>query len=365
MGAFTAPVSGQIMTLQTILMLGAVLLTAVLLTALLRQYATRLSLIDLPKDRGAHVHPTARGGGVAIVISSLLFFLWILGIGLIDARTFAVLLAAGPVAVAGLVDDIRSLHPRWRLLLQFTMSLWVVYLLGPLPEIQMGSLAFDAGWAVWLLVPLALIWLCNLYNFMDGIDAIAATQCMFVTVAVAVLLASGSPGLATVALGLTAAAAGFLLLNLPPARIFLGDSGSTYIGMMLGLLALLTLYQGLMTLWGWVLLMGVFIADTGWTLFMRLLRGENCFHAHSTHAYQHAARRYNSHGKVVSYVMLINLLWLLPLTILAESYPEYGVYVAISGIVPLVWLAHVLGAGRSGQMLHAETNGQGDSQGTS
>jgi Fuc2NAc and GlcNAc transferase len=337
------------MTLQIALMLCGVVLMAFLLTALLRRHSGALSLVDFPTDRGAHSRPTPRGGGVAIVLISLPFYIWLLSAGHIEPVTFAVLFAAFPVALAGLVDDVRSLHPRWRLLLQLLVSLVVVYLLGPLPAISFGKWAFDAGAAVWFLVPMALIWLCNLYNFMDGIDSIAAVQCIFLATAVAFLVTGSAPGLALVAMGLSAAVAGFLVWNLPPARIFLGDSGSTFIGMLIGLMALLTLHASVMTLWGWVLLMGVFIADTGWTLLVRLFRGENCFHAHNMHAYQHAARRYGSHGKVVLGVLLINVVWLLPLTLLAESYPEYGVYLAISGIVPLVWLAHLLGAGSPGQ----------------
>ncbi len=331
---------------------------ALAITGSLIRRAASLSLIDHPGERSAHHRPTPSGGGVAIVLVACLFQLLLLATGHIELLTALVLLTAFPVALIGLVDDVRTLAPQWRLVLQACIALLPVIWLGELPAINVSGWMLEPGLATWVLVPLALVWLCNLYNFMDGIDSIAAAQALFVFLLIAVLAFSRAPELSLVALGLAAAIVGFLYWNLPPARIFMGDSGSTYLGMVIGLLALLGMAADAISFWALLLMMGVFLADTACTLATRLLRGENVFHAHNTHAYQHAARIYGSHGAVVMRIMLINVIWLLPLTVLAQMHPQFGVYLAFSGIVPLFWLAHSLGAGKPAQHLDPARLGQ-------
>jgi len=338
--------------MNSLLLLSILLLSALMtlaITGLLIRRAASLSLIDHPGERSAHRLPTPSGGGVAIVLVAWLFQLFLLATGHMDLLTALVLLTALPVALVGFVDDVRTVPPQWRLLLQASMAVLPVIWLGELPGINVSGWMVEPGLATWVLVPLALVWLCNLYNFMDGIDSIAAAQALFVFLLIAVLAFARAPDLSLVALGLAAAIAGFLYWNLSPARIFMGDSGSTYLGMMIGLMALLSMVAGAISFWALLLMMGVFVVDTTYTLAARLLRGENVFHAHNTHAYQHAARIYGSHGAVVLRIMLINLFWLLPLTVLSQIYPRFGVYLAISGIVPLFWMAHWLGAGKSVQ----------------
>lgn len=284
-----------------------------------------------------------------MVLSFYFFSLYLLVTDCLDPFDFALLSCAMPVALLGLVDDLRSLGHRYRLLVQLMPALLLVMLLGELPPLLLGSYSLDLAILTWVLVPLALIWLCNLYNFMDGIDGLAAGQCCFVAAAAAWLLMDRDPSLALLSLGLAFASAGFLVWNWPPARIFMGDVGSTWSGFLLGVLVLMTHYQQVMSVWSWVLLMGVFIVDATLTLLVRVLRGEPAAKAHSTHAYQHLARHLGSHKSVLLGVLSVNCLVLLPLAWLAHVYPEYGVLLAISGIVPLFVLAWFLGAGRPGR----------------
>ena len=129
-----------------------------------------------------------------------------------------------------------------------------------------------------------------------------------------------------------------------------GDIGVLGIGGgllgILGILALLSIHHGSMTLWSWILLLGVFLVDATVTLLKRLKAGEIWHRAHNSHAYQHAARKYNSHRTVSVSILLINTLWLFPLSWLALNYPQYGVLLATLGIVPLVLLAIFFGAGQ-------------------
>ena len=145
--------------------------------------------------------------------------------------------------------------------------------------------------------------------------------------------------------GLAAAAGGFLLWNWSPAKIFMGDVGSSFIGFSLGVMALLSMHHGSMTVWTWVLLVGVFIVDATLTLFNRFRRKQRWVEGHASHAYQNAARHYKSHAKVTITVLMINLFWLGPLAWLSMQYPEMGLVIAIVGLLPLVLLARRFGAG--------------------
>ena len=146
---------------------------------------------------------------------------------------------------------------------------------------------------------------------------------------------------------LFASGAGFLLWNWPPAKIFMGDVGSGFIGFSFGVMALLSTQHGSMTIWTWVLLLGIFIVDATVTLFRRYRRNERWYEGHACHAYQNAARRYKSHGKVTITVILVNCVWLAPLAWLSANRPDLGVYLAILGIAPLIVLAIKFQAGDS------------------
>ena len=146
---------------------------------------------------------------------------------------------------------------------------------------------------------------------------------------------------------LAASAAGFILWNWSPASLFMGDAGSGFIGFALGLLALESLVTQRMSVWSWVLLLGVFIADTAVTLLVRIIRGERWYEGHSQHAYQILSRRLNSHPRVVGGGILIHICWLLPLAWVAGILPHYGVLFATIGLAPLLLGCYRLGAGRA------------------
>ena len=304
-------------------------------------------LLDQPVARSAHQVATPRGGGIAIVSATAVFLVFLYQQHFVSMQELLVLLCAVPVAVTGFVDDFKGLPVIIRLPVHLMSAFAALLLLGPVPE------PFFGGWLLLpaalqsLLLMLALVWLLNLYNFMDGIDGLAAMQSLFVSAAAGLLLMNQQAGLAWVCAGLFAACLGFMLLNFPPARLFMGDVGSTFLGFFFGLVALISHYQGSLSVWVWVLLMGSFIADTTYTLVRRALSGHRLTEGHSTHAYQHLARRTGAHTSVVLIYVCVNLLWLLPLAWLAVVYPRNGVLLAISGIVPLMLAAALAGAGKS------------------
>lgn len=327
-----------------------VLICIFLLSFLISSRMARLekhALLDQPIARSAHTIATPRGGGLAIVVAVTLWLAVLMFSDVISASDFLILLCALPVAIAGFIDDLRGLPVRLRLPVHLLAAITALALLGPVPE------PFFSGWlrlpsvVQSVLLVLALVWLLNLYNFMDGIDTLASAQCLFVSAAAGFFLAEHQAGLAWVCAGLFSATLGFMLLNLPPAKLFMGDVGSTFLGFFIGLIALVSHYQESLSVWVWVLLMGGFIADTTYTLIARAFSGQRLTEGHSTHAFQHLARRFGKHWQVVTVYMAVNIVWLFPIAWLAVIRPEYGVLLAISGIVPLMVIAGLLGAGKA------------------
>lgn len=340
--------------MSLLVLVTVVFLAAVLLTGLLKILAQRVRLLDLPVARSSHAAPTPVGGGLSIVLLFLLVASYYFVDGLIPLPEFFALLGGGLIAAVGLVDDLRQIDILWRVPTQVIAAIWSVWWLGGVAPIGIGPWLLQAPWLLSFLAVVALVWLLNLYNFMDGIDGIAASELIFVSLmSLFLVINSGDQVIALLSATLLAAGAGFLLWNWPPAKIFMGDVGSGFSGFSLGVLALLSMHHGSMTVWTWVLLLGVFIADATVTLTRRFWNRQKWYEGHASHAYQNAARQFKSHGKVTITVIAINCLWLAPLAWLSVQQPEIGVYLSLLGISPLLGLAVALQAGKSVDLTEA------------
>jgi Fuc2NAc and GlcNAc transferase len=318
-----------------------------LMTGLVRRYALARSILDVPNARSSHTAPTPRGGGVAIVLATLAALPVLAAAGSLPwAALWALGGAGGFVALVGFLDDRGHIAARWRLLAHFAAAAWALAWLGGAPPLLVFGVSFDLGWLGVLLAAVYLVWLLNLYNFMDGIDGIASVEAIAVGVGGALLYAlTGHPGLAMAPLALAAAAGGFLLWNFPPARIFMGDAGSGFLGIVLGVLSLQAAWQAPQLLWSWAILLGVFVVDATLTLLRRLLRGEKVYEAHRSHAYQHASRRYGRHLPVTLAVAAIDLFWLLPIALWVGAGGLDGLLGVTIAYVPLLALAVKFRAG--------------------
>jgi Fuc2NAc and GlcNAc transferase len=325
----------------------AIFFSSFFLTALLRKYAIARSIIDVPNDRSSHKVPTPRGGGVAIVLTFLaaLGGIWS---GALISSEFAISLAgAGAVvAIIGFLDDHGHIPARWRLVGHFFSALWALFWLGGMPPVTMFSITFNLGVIGYLLGALYLVWMLNLFNFMDGIDGIASVQALCACLGgVGLYCVVGSSTSAVVCSALAIAVIGFLVWNFPPARIFMGDAGSGFLGIVLGILSLQAAWVSSSMLWGWLILMGVFIVDATFTLIRRLARGDKVYEAHRSHAYQFASRHYRSHRIVTLAVLAINVFWLAPLAFICVIYDVEGLSMTALAYLPLVWLAFRFRAG--------------------
>jgi Fuc2NAc and GlcNAc transferase len=159
-----------------------------------------------------------------------------------------------------------------------------------------------------VLAAIGIVWLINLYNFMDGIDGIAAAEAVSVgSMAGALLWWAGDRGLAGASVVIAAASGGFMLWNWSPAKIFMGDVGSAVLGYVFATLAIASEDSEKLFIWQWVLLLGVFVGDATVTLVRRALHGERVHHPHRHHAYQRAVQAGWTHARVSGAIVLINL----------------------------------------------------------
>ncbi|HGA2317537.1 TPA: glycosyltransferase family 4 protein [Pseudomonas putida] len=317
------------------------------LTAVLRRYALSQSLLDVPNARSSHSTPTPRGGGVAIVMTFMAALVVLGGLGQMPASVCLGLGGGGLlVAIIGFLDDHGHIAARWRLLGHFLAAAWALFWLGGVPSMMVFGLPVEPGMVISMLGLLYLVWMLNLYNFMDGIDGIASVQA--VSSCLGACLLYGLTGHMTDTWGpllLASAAAGFLCWNFPPARIFMGDAGSGFLGIMLGGLSLHAASLDGELFWSWLILMGVFIVDATFTLLRRLLRGDKVYEAHRSHAYQYASRYFGRHLPVTLAVLAINLGWLLPIAVACVMFELDGAVGVLLAYAPLVPLAVKFHAG--------------------
>ncbi|WCD82156.1 MraY family glycosyltransferase [Pseudomonas sp. TUM22785] len=321
----------------------SIFILSVLLTWLLRVYAISRKIIDVPNSRSSHSIPTPRGGGVAIVISFIFSLLTISLFEYVPASLVVSLVGSGLlVAAIGFLDDLGHIAARWRLLGHFLSAFWILYWLNGFSSIVLFGSEVQLGWSGVVLASIYLVWMLNLYNFMDGIDGIASIEsiCVCLGGAIIFLISKESfSGFAVVVMALSFSVMGFLVWNFPPARIFMGDAGSGFLGISIGALSLWSSSIELHWLWSWLILSGVFIVDSTVTLLRRLLRGEKIYEAHRSHAYQFASRWHGGHLPVTLAVLGINVLWLLPFAVCVGVGLLDGAVGLVLAYMPLLVLA--------------------------
>jgi Fuc2NAc and GlcNAc transferase len=324
----------------------AAMLAAALLTGLVRKFALARGVLDVPNRRSSHRQATPRGGGIAIVMSVTVALLFLAARGSLPRELLLALVGGGiAVAAVGFADDRYTVGAGPRLVIHFLAAAWAVYWLGGLENVRIGADIVHFGWVGGVLAMLGIVWFLNLFNFMDGIDGIATCEAVFIAAAGA-LLSGDSDGVAAAAWVFAASCAGFLPWNWPPAKIFMGDVGSGYLGYVLAVLGLGAAHQHAAAPWTWLILSAVFLLDASVTLTRRLLRGERVYEAHRSHAYQWLARRWGTHRRVTLAMLLLDMLWLLPCAVFATLHPSLAARTASVALAPVLALAVLAGSGR-------------------
>ena len=318
-----------------------------LFTGYMRHYALKKNIIDNPNERSSHSVPTPRGGGVAVVGSYLLALAVLMYSQQLELHTGFTLMAAGfVIALLGFLDDHGHINSMLRLAIHFFVAISVVVSLGGFGEVTIFN-GVQLGFIANIIAVLFLVWLLNLYNFMDGINGIASVEAITATVSMAILYLLLSISLNSEILWLLAACVcGFLLWNFPKAKIFMGDACSGFLGLTLGILALIALKENLALFCAWIICLSVFVVDATYTLIKRVLDGYKMYDAHRSHSYQILSRKWGSHTPVTLVVASINLFWLFPIAYITVTqnitYPEISVLIAY---IPLLLVAIKLKAG--------------------
>ena len=321
--------------------------------ALTRQFvvhARKLATIDIPNERSSHSAPTPRGGGIAFVLTSVLGFITIAILtSQFGVELLGLSVAGGLVATVGQLDDRKRISGATVRLFAHSIAATILVVAIGLPDsISFFNQSIEAGLVTHLIIGIALVWLLNLFNFMDGTDGIAASEAAFValTGALLTIVMTSTSDHSAAGFALAASVLGFLVYNWSPAKIFMGDVGSGFLGITIAGLALLSTQQNAELLWVWIILLGVFVTDATITLLRRLARKQKPHVAHRSHAYQHLALRYQSHSKVAIGMLAINVLWLLPIAYLVADGRVVGTTGVLIAYVPLVIAAVQLGSGK-------------------
>jgi Fuc2NAc and GlcNAc transferase len=325
----------------------ATALVALLGTGLARRYALAHSILDIPNERSSHSVPTPRGGGLALVAATLTGLGAATIAGLIEVRLL-IAFTGGGLAIAGIgwIDDRRQVPAYIRAAVHFLAAAWALFWLDGLFSLNIGGRELSLGVMGNVLAAFAIVWLVNLYNFMDGIDGIAASEAVSVAGAGAALalLQGGSPSIALLAALIASASAGFLYWNWTPARIFMGDVGSGFLGFAFGVLAVASERAGSLSAFAWMLLLGAFGFDATITLMRRIAHRQQWYSAHRSHAYQRAVASGFSHPQVTSAVVAVNLLLASSLAVASILDGLIGRLAVLAALLVLVlvyvWVEH-------------------------
>ena len=331
----------------------ALFLTAIVLSAAatwqIRRRAVRWGLLDVPNARSSHTRPTPRGGGLAIVVIVLATGIAAVLLRQLPAVDSAALVACGgAVAAVGYYDDLKGLSAPVRFVVHLLAAAVAA---GVLVGVDTAPAVLSAPLPRWLalaVVVVAVMWSINLFNFMDGIDGIAASQAAFVSIASAMLMTvlkdPATPWL-ILPVATAGACVGFLAWNWPPARIFMGDVGSGFLGFWLAASALALDRVDMLSIWTSIILGSVFVADATVTLVRRIVRRERWHEAHRSHAYQALARRWNSHRRVTMLLWSLNVAIALPLAAISVMEPGIARQIALATLAGFGLLALLAGAG--------------------
>jgi UDP-N-acetylmuramyl pentapeptide phosphotransferase/UDP-N-acetylglucosamine-1-phosphate transferase len=315
--------------MYTLIIAAAAMLLSWALTALVLRALLHARRFAEPTERGMHQRAVPVGGGVAIMAA--LAVLWPLTTWPLARADQIALGCAIGLSLISWIDD---RHPLWPLTRLVVQALAVAIALTTLPD----AFRFAPAMPFWLeriALAAAWVWMINLFNFMDGIDGLAAAETITVGLGVVALamFTSQTGSFVPLAALLAGAAAGYLIWNWHPARIFMGDAGSIPIGFLSGWLLLALVQRGY---WAAALILPLyFLVDATWTLLKRVVRGETPWHPHREHAYQQAVLGGLSHDAVVYRVFTANVL-LVGLSLVSVRYPWPAIALASVVVLALI-----------------------------
>jgi len=305
--------------------------------------AINRNILSNPNHRTLHKSSTPRGGGVVFSSIFVIFSLYFWLNNLNNYDIFMIISVGGlAILLIGFLDDLVSISAIKKLTLQIILSGWAVYWLngGPLMGID-----WIPSLIVLFITMFFLVWVMNAYNFMDGIDGMASLGGILASILIAliIVITNGLTLSALLLLLLFSTMMGFLIFNWPPAKIFMGDSGSMFLGYFFGCIVLYTIMRNEVSIWTWVIIFGYYIADTTTTQIMRLILVKKWYAPHRSHAYQNYARLADSHLKTIGLFVVYYLVWIFPLLIWSLISPNYALFISVLAIIPAIIFSYKFG----------------------
>ncbi len=294
--------------------------------------AKKMNWIDYPNVRSAHNYPVISGGGIAIYVVFLIIGIFFSAFGEIEFINNLLFPLLGILVIVGFVDDVSGLKIVSRLVIYFFISSIAIFIIG------LDNSSLSLSFAEFFFASLCYCLFINLYNFMDGIDGLLATNCIIsLVIAVLLLIISSAPDNLIFYCSIFASVQiGFLIFNWAPAKLFMGDAGSIPTGFLMGAIAIETSTNDFLPVAAWIIIFSPFLADSLGTLILRLIRLENIFEPHSSHMYQRLARHWDSHKQVVFIMAIFQCFWCAPLAYLVTTYNGYDIYLLLLTYVPLL-----------------------------
>jgi len=308
-------------------------------------------MLDEPNARSLHDRPIPRGG-LAILIAVFIWggaMVWLFP----EPKITAIALAMLIVSVISFFDDRYSVPPYYRFLAHAIAAAVILYNGFALERFEIADIGFSWSYAAAVIFSsLFIVWMINLYNFMDGMDGFAGGMTVFGFGSFAALgWMAGHPLFLGISLIIVAATAGFLIFNFPPARIFMGDIGSSTLGLLAATLSLWGTRDGVFPFWIALLVFSPFIVDATVTLFRRLRRREKIWQAHKNHYYQQLVQAGWGHRKTVllEYSFMLgcgaSALWLVHASATAQLV-LLGVWIFLY-VLFFVWVSRIASQRRS------------------
>ncbi len=327
-------------TVFNLFLLGCSFVFTVAGITIYRRLAIKFDIVAKKNHRTLHSDEVPKGSGIvlSIVYIILVYIVWLQD--LISNDLMVVICAGGLCATLfGFIDDVINVSAIIKLLVQVFLTTFIVLWLGQAPILLSATQSpVDTGFIGIILAIGILVWLINLYNFMDGVDGMAASGTIFISTVIAMILffIEGNSPIALLFALFAVTCLGFLLFNWPPASIFMGDAGSVFIGYVFGVFIIYTMMHGDISIWTWLIVFGYFGIDTTVTLLSRIVLVKKWYGAHRSHAYQNLARVWGSHRKILCSVIAYHLLWLFPLAVLSAIYNQYQEILCLFAISPVI-----------------------------
>ena len=272
------------------------------LTFFIRKLAITKAILDFPSERSSHKNPTPKGGGLAVAVVWFTGLLYFYLTNNIDIRLFFSFLPGVLLVVIGIIDDIIAIRPLYRLISQLIVSSIAIFIIGGLEKLDFGFYTLENKFILTILALLGTMWFINLFNFLDGIDGYIGMEVVFITSSVILLFNDRIAPL------LLVSTLGFLIWNWQPAKIFIGDVGSTLLGFNIAIFSIYYQNGSKSSLLIWLMLSSVFWFDATLTLYRRYRNKEQLSAPHKKHAYQRIVQAGFSHQKTVISGFALNLI---------------------------------------------------------